>query len=301
MGIKPSKSTNLSKFFTIMIPMAASAGGFGTIIGGGRNPVALEFLTRATGIHIGFLQWMLYLFPMVFIASMGVWSVCYVFMNPGIKEFPAEIHAEKLPPMTANEKMVTAIFGLAIVFWALGDLTKLHVSVVASLAVGAICSLKLIPFKKVVAGFPWETWLVFGAGVSLGTAMLDTGAGKWLAYQFIPLLDNMPKFIQYYGIGMFSAAISSIMSNSAAVALTLPILFPMAEGLNLSAPNIALMMACSTSFVMLVIGTPPTIIAFSTGYFKQSDFIKVAIPLAFVEICLLTAIKSFYWPLIGFM
>jgi len=215
-GITPQTSTNLSKFFTILIPLAASAGGFGTVLGGGRNPMALELLKRETGIHISFLDWILYQFPMVFLASMGVWAVCYIFMNPKIKTFPDQIKAEKLPPMSRNEKMVSGIFILAFVFWTLSDFTGLHLSVIA------------------------------------------------------------------------------------AVALCLPILFPMAEGLHLSVSNVALMMPVTTSFVMLVIGCPPTIIAYSAGYFKQTDFMRVAIPLVILVVMLLTVVKLIYWPLVGF-
>jgi sodium-dependent dicarboxylate transporter 2/3/5 len=300
MGITPKNSTNLSKFLTILIPLAASAGGFGTVLGGGRNPIALELLKRETGIHIGFLDWIVYQLPMVGLASLGVWAVCYIFMNPRTKELPDQIKAETLPPMSRNEKMVSAIFLLAFLFWTLSDFTGLHLSVIASLALVAICSLNLVSFKKIIDNFAWEAWLVFGAGVSLGVAMLDTGAGKWIADQFMPLLTGKSSFIQYYGIGLFGAVISSIMSNSAAVALCLPILFPMAEGLHLSASNVALMMPVSTSFVMLIIGCPPTIIAYSAGYFKQTDFMRVAIPLVILVVMLLTVVKLIYWPLIGF-
>ncbi|GAI55964.1 unnamed protein product, partial [marine sediment metagenome] len=50
----------------------------------------------------------------------------------------------------------------------------------------------------------------------------------------------------------------------------------------------------------LVIGCPPSIIAYSTGYFNQVDFIKVAIPWAIVNIVVVTLVVSIYWPLIGF-
>ena len=42
MGITPRKSNNLSKFFIILIPLSASAGGFGTLLGGGRCPLAMD-------------------------------------------------------------------------------------------------------------------------------------------------------------------------------------------------------------------------------------------------------------------
>jgi solute carrier family 13 (sodium-dependent dicarboxylate transporter), member 2/3/5 len=300
MGITPDRSNNLSKFFIIMIPLTASAGGFGTMLGGGRNPIAVEILYDMTGIHIGFLEWIVIQFPMVIIASLATWAVCYIFMPPKVKELPIAVKTEKLQPMSKNEIGVTIIFALAFVFWSLSDLAGVHLSVVAALALVAICSLRFVSFKTIIEKFAWEAWLVFGAGVSLGIAMLDTGAGKWLADLFIPMLQGTGKFATYYGLGVFGSTISSFISNSAAVALCLPIELPMAEGLGLNPAHMALMLPATTSFIMLVIGCPPSIIAYSTGYFSQIDFIRVAVPKTLILLALMAIMMMVYWPLVGF-
>lgn len=298
MGITPDKSNNLAKFFTIMIPLTASAGGFGTILGGGRNPIALDYISQNFGINIGFLDWIIIQFPMVIISSLATWAVCYLMLPPKIKEFPSEIRTEKLPAMNKNEKGVTIVFLLAFVFWTLSDFTHLHVSVVAALALVVICGLGFVSFKTVLNKFSWEAWIVFGAGVSLGAAMLETGAGKWLADQFFPLLGTQGKFVQVYGIAFFGSFISSFMSNSAAVALCNPILDPMASALGLSPLQVILSLPVTTSFIMLVIGCPPSIISYSTGYFSQLDFIKVAIPKTLVLILIMVLCMMVYYPFI---
>ncbi len=298
MGITPDKSNNFSKFFMIMIPLTASAGGFGTILGGGRNPIALEYIEKYIGIHIGFLDWIVINMPMVIFSSLATWAVCWLLMPPKIKEFPAEVKAEKLPPMTKNEKGVALIFGLAFIMWSISDLTKLHVSVVAALAIIAICALKFVNFKVILQKFSWEAWLVFGAGVSLGVAMLETGAGKWLADQFFPLIQDSGHFVTYYGIALFASFITSFMSNSASVALCMPILDPLAIQMEMSRLYTILSLPVTTSFVMLVIGCPPSIISYSTGYFSQLDFIKVAIPKTLVLCALMVLVMMVYWPII---
>lgn len=304
MGITVDKSNNFSKFFTIMIPLTASAGGFGTILGGGRNPIAVDFIEKQIGVHIGFLDWIIIQMPMVIMSSLATWAVCWLIMPPKVKEFPTEVKTEKLPPMSKNEKGVAIIFALAFVFWTLSDLTKLHVSVVAALAIIVICSFKFVSLKTVISKFAWEAWLVFGAGVSLGIAMLETGAGEWLAHQFFPLIKGQSTFVVYYGIALFASTITSFMSNSAATALCLPILDPMAIEMGLNRIYTALSLPVTTSFVFLVIGCPPSIIAYSTGYFSQYDFIKVAIPKTLVLCALMVFTMSIYWdfilPLLGY-
>lgn len=298
MGITAEKSNNFSKFFTIMIPLTASAGGFGTVLGGGRNPIAVDFIEEHIGIHIGFLDWIIIQMPMVIFASLATWAVCWLMMPPKVKEFPSEIKTDKMPPMTRNEKGVAIIFVLAFLFWTLSDFTHLHVSVIAALALIAIFSFKFVTIKTAIQKFSWEAWLVFGAGVSLGVAMLESGAGEWLARQFFPLIKGQPNILIYYSIALFASTITSFMSNSAATALCLPILDPMSIEIGLNRIYTALSLPVTTSFVFLVIGCPPTIISYSTGYFRQLDFVKVAVPFSLILCALTVLFMSFYWPII---
>ena len=101
-------------------------------------------------------------------------------------------------------------------------------------------------------------------------------------------------------MGLFGSVLSSIMSNSAAVALSLPITLPMASMMNMSVESVGLLSPMSTSFIMLVIGCPPTIIAYSTGFFSQVDFVKVAIPWCLILLVVATLGALIYWPMIGF-
>jgi sodium-dependent dicarboxylate transporter 2/3/5 len=302
MGITPAKSNNLSKFFIILIPLAASAGGFGTLLGGGRNPLAVEILAKYTNgaVNVGFLEYMMIQFPLSIFTAIATWVVVYMIFRPKEKELPAAVAVDQMPPMRGKELAVCIIFGLAFLLWGFSDLTGWHVTVVAALALAGFCGPKFISFKTICDKFPWESWIVFGAGVSMGQAMLDSGAGKFLAEQFLPLLQGQNPFLVYYGMGFFGSFLSSMMSNSAAVALTLPVTLPMAEMLNMSPQAVALLAPITTSFIMLVIGCPPTIIAYSTGYFSQTEFIKVAVPWCLVLLLLSVISVLVYWPMIGF-
>lgn len=300
MGITPQKSNNLSKFFILLIPLAASAGGFGTLLGGGRNPVMVETLKKVTGYEMGFIEFAMRNFPLAILTAVTTWIVVYLIYPPKVKELPASLTAEKLPPMSGKEKGIIVFFSLAFILWSLTDLTKVHYSVVAAGVLALIFGFKLVSFNEVIKKFPWESWVVFGAGVSLGMAMLETGAGKWLAGQVLPMLEGQSWVVVFAGAGLIGAIMSSFMSNSAATALILPITIPMAQSMGIPEAAIALSAPISTSFIILVIGCPPTIIAYSTGYFSQLDFIKVALPWAIVSIIVVSLGASIYWPLTGF-
>ncbi|HUV08088.1 MAG TPA: DASS family sodium-coupled anion symporter [Spirochaetia bacterium] len=300
MNITPDKSTRLSRFFTLLIPLSASAGGFGTYLGGGRNPITVEILQKMTGIEIGFAQFMLYNLPITLFTGFTTWAVLWLIYKPEAEEVPKGLVTEKLPPMNPNEKLVLYLFLAAFALWTFTDLTGIQVSIVAAAVLVPIFALKLVDWKESVQKFPWESWLVFGAGVSLGNSMLESGAGKWLADLILPAFVGGPWPLLFFGCGILGSMLTSMMSNTAAAALLLPITIPLATSMGLDPAPLAMGAPITCSFIMLVIGCPPTIIAYSTGYFSQIDFIKAAIPWAVINILVVTLIVSIYWPLIGF-
>ena len=301
MGMKPGMGHKLPMFFFLLIPLASSAGGFGTLLGGGRNPLALQILqdfSQGT-IKIGFVEYILIQFPISVLASLATWAVLWVLFRPKEEELVG-VKMSDPGPMSRKELGVLIVFVATFIVWFLGDLTGWHYSVPAALALLGFCAPGWVSFRTICDKYPWESWIVFGAGVSLGVAMLESGAGLYLGEAFLPVLDGLPTFSAYYGMSLFGSILSSAMSNSAAVALMLPITLPMAELMNMSPESVALLAPQTTSFIMLVVGCPPTIIAYSAGYFNQKDFTKVAVPwcLILLLVCVLSVMV--YWPLIGF-
>lgn len=307
MGMKPGQGHRLPMFFMMLIPMASSAGGFATMLGGGRNPLAVEILQVFTeesprfaeAVSIGFVEYMIIQFPIAILTAIGTWTVLWVAFRPKEKELTG-IRLEHPGPMQVKEIGVLVVFIATFALWFMGDLTGWHVSIPAALAIAGFCGPKWISFQTICDKFPWESWIVFGAGVALGMAMLNSGAGMFLAESLLPLLEGRHEFVVYFGFGFFGSFISSLMSNSAAVALMLPITLPMAEMMDMSPQAVALLAPMTTSFIMLVIGCPPTIIAYSTGYFSQGQFVKYAVPwcIFLLVVCALSVMV--YWPLIGF-
>jgi solute carrier family 13 (sodium-dependent dicarboxylate transporter), member 2/3/5 len=302
MGMKPGMGHKLPTFFFLLIPLSSSAGGFGTLLGGGRNPLALEILQTFTQgkVHIGFLEYILIQFPICILTAVATWAILWGLLRPKEKELVG-IELADPGPMTTKERGVLIVFVVTFILWFSGDLTGWHYSVPAAFAILGFCAPGWISFRTICDKFPWESWIVFGAGVSLGVSMLDSGAGRFLAETLLPLLDGQPMFIVYYGIAFFGSFLSSMMSNSAAVALMLPITLPMAELMNMSPQSVAMLAPMTTSFIMLVIGCPPTIIAYSTGYFSQGEFIKIAVPWCLILLLICTISIMIYWPLIGFI
>jgi solute carrier family 13 (sodium-dependent dicarboxylate transporter), member 2/3/5 len=88
MGMKPGMGHKLPTFFFMLIPLSSSAGGFGTLLGGGRNPLALEILQKFSEgqIKIGFLEYIVIMFPICILTAVATWAILWVLLRPKEKE-----------------------------------------------------------------------------------------------------------------------------------------------------------------------------------------------------------------------
>ena len=299
MGLTPDKSNSFTKHFMFMIPLGAACGGGATFLGSGRSPASAELLGQITGYHIGFMEYMLYQFVPSLFLGLATWLAVWIIYPPKIKELPAELAVEKMPPMEKNEKILSWVLTVTFVLWFMTDLTKIHVSAIGGLFIVVCMAFKVVDWKKCLDEYPWNPIMVFGAGFSLGVAMLDTGAGKWIATQIFPIFTGLSWPWVAAGASWLSAVLTSFMANAAATALLVPVVVPMADMAGTPAAPIAMSVPLATTFVLLVIGCPPTLIAYGFGYFTQWEAFKVLLFRSVIGIIILSLIMALWYPLVG--
>ncbi len=299
MGITPGTSNNLSKHFLLVVPLGAACGGGGTFVGSGRSPAAAEMFFAATGYQIGFTEYAIYCILPSIVYGIGTWCALMLVMPPKIKELPDEAMAGRLDSMTKNEKWIGFFLALTIAMYCASDFTKIDVSVIGAFFIVVCMALNLVDWKKCIVEFPWNPMMVFGAGFALGIAMLDTGAGKWIAEQAFVLVDGYSWPIVSFGVGWISAILTSFMANAAATALLVPVVVPMADLAGVPTFPIALTVPLATTFVLLIIGCPPTLIAYGLGYFTQIEAFKVLLVRTIICLILAGIMQSLWWPIAG--
>jgi len=299
MGLTPDKSDSFTKHFMFMIPLSAACGGGATFLGSGRSPASAELLYQITGYNIGFMEYMLYQFVPSLFLGLATWVAIMIIYPPRVKTLPAEVAVKNLPPMTRNEKLLAWFIAIAFLLWMFTDLTKIHVSAIGGLFIVACCVFNVVDWKRCLAEYPWNPIMVFGAGFSLGVAMLDTGAGKWLASQIFPIFTGSPWPVVAVGASYISAVITSFMANAAATALLVPVMVPMADMAGTPAVPIAMSVPLATTFVLLVIGCPPTLIAYGFGYFSQWEAFKVFLLRTILGVAILTLSQMVWYPLVN--
>ncbi len=300
-GIQPGSRTGA--FLLIALPFSCSAGGMGTLVGGGRNIVSAAFLKEITGMELDFFTWTLYAFPAAVIAIPAVWFAVFLVFRPDVKlAFPELSEEQKVKkPLSPAEKK--ALFIIAIVF--LGFLTKnahgLDYSIVVMGGALLLVLLGLIDWSSLHEKTEWAvTFLVFGGGIALGTAMGYSGAAEYLASVFFPFVKGKGWLLLFVGVGVFAALLTNLMANVAASALILPIAIPLDQKSGINPMIIAMTLGMYTSFAyLLVIGCPPNVVSYSYGYFKPSQMAKAGLVALPVGVLALILVAMTWWKVVG--
>ncbi len=299
MGLPASKSNNFTKHFILVVPLGAACGGGGTFVGSGRAPASAEMFLAVTGYSIGFGEYALYCILPSFVYGIGTWVALMLVFPPKLKEVPLEVVGEKMPSLTKNEKIIGGLLLLTLVLYCTSDFTGIQISIIGSFFIIFCMMFNLVNWKKCVAEFPWSPMMVFGAGFSLGIAMLDTGAGKWLAEQAFVLVKGAPWPVVSFGVGWICSILTSFMANAAATTLLVPVVVPMADLAGIPTLPIAMTTPLATTFILLVIGCPPTLIAYGLGYFTQVEAFKVLLLRTIICLTLAGVVQTIWWPLVG--
>jgi sodium-dependent dicarboxylate transporter 2/3/5 len=299
MGLTAAKSNNFTKHFILVVPLGAACGGGGTFVGSGRSPASAEMFLAATGYNVGFGEYALYCIVPSIIYGIGTWIALMLVYPPKLKEVPLDVVGEKMAPLTHNEKIIGLLLATTITLYCISDLIGVQISVIGSGFIVACMAFNLVNWKKCIAEFPWNPMMVFGAGFSLGVAMLDTGAGKWLAEQAFVFFEGSPWPVVSFGVGWISAILTSFMANAAATTLLVPVVVPMADLAGVPTLPIAMTVPLATTFILLVIGCPPTLIAYGLGYFTQVEAFKVLVVRTIICLMLAGVVQSVWWPLVN--
>jgi len=153
-------------------------------------------------------------------------------------------------------------------------------------------------FREVYNNLHWQTIVMLGSLIPLGTAMQKTGMAELIATQLIDKLQIWGPIAVLSGLYLVTALLTSIMTNSATGVLMVPIAFSIAQQLQVDPkPFIfAIMFAASASF-MTPMGYQTNTFIFGAGGYKFSDFLKVGGPLNLIFWIVATFMIPVFWPL----
>lgn len=296
-------ATQADTMWNIMIQTAAA-----------QNLIAVGFINTQLGTQISWFDWLLAAAPFSLIMIVIYYFLSINLIKPDFKELTGgheQIMKMKaaLGPMSTEEKKLLVLSIILLFFWATGG--KLHkidtsTSTITAIAIMFLPGVGILDWKYAQSKIGWGSVVMFGAGISLGTALLQTKAAQWLANSFVHAfnLESLPIFALAAVIALFLVLIHlGFASATALSAAMIPIVISIVStstlpGLN--AVGFTMIMQFSICFgFVLPANSPQAMVSYGTETYEVKDFMRTGIPITIIGFALYLLFTGTYWHWIG--
>ena len=195
----------------------------------------------------------------------------------------------ELGPLSSIERRTLLIFFSVITVWILTPAVaqwtggRVAPPIEAVALAGAIClfvpGLRVLTWKQAEQGVEWGGLVLIVAGLSLGLAVFESGAARWLAWVLLGNITAIPVLLQPFVIVLAVAGLHLMFSsNTVAASIITPILVALATDLRLDPWSIVAPAAFTSSLAFILVSEgPTTVIPYSSGYFSIKDMAKAGI------------------------
>ena len=299
----PRQKSNYARALFLSMAWGTTIGGVATLLGGARAPLALGMAREVSGQTFSFALWAVLNLPIVVIMLAVGWVVINVFFPIDVTSIRAadDLIAERtfgLGRMSVREKAVSIVMLGTLAGWILGG-EEFGLASVALLAVVVVFALGLVRWHDVEGYVSWGILLMYGGAIVLGAVMNDSGAATWVSQRTIGRWAGNAVTATWIISGL-SIILTELLSNSAVVALLMPVTLGMTTHLGMEPRVMALVVAVPAGLgFTLPIGTPSNAIAYSSGYLSVRDMMVPGAILAVSSWLTFNVVAWLVWPVLG--
>lgn len=306
----------------LAVAYSASLGGMATLVGTPPNAVFASLSKSLLAVDVSFVQWMAVGVPA---SALSIFVAWLYMVHVGTRVDGVVIAGGRklvrdmlagLGSMTGQEKAAVALLAAAALAWITRGLVWGHLVPGIDDAVIAIAAAMLafvIPAKasgepgqkrkplldwEAASKIPWGVLLLVGGGLSLAGAFSATGLDAWLAGS-LAFLGGMHYLVVVLMIAGVTIIISEMISNTATVALIIPVSASLAGALGINPMLLMVPVAVASAYgFMMPVGTPPNAIAFASGYVTAPRMARVGVVLDIIGVVLVSVISAILVPLV---
>jgi sodium-dependent dicarboxylate transporter 2/3/5 len=233
------EAADLLALLALGIAYSASLGGMVTILGAAANAVASGFLSQI--MDWTFLDWLKYGLPAFVVIFPLTWLLLYKLMPVAVARLdvsPAREQVKDMGPMSRVEREILLMLVVTACLWVGGPFlesalglprTLFSAALVAVMAVSYLAVREIIDWED-LKGISWGIFLIIGAGLSLGEALVRTGVTEWFALLIGPLVTGPSLLISLLLLVTISALLTNLLNNTTIAAVFVPVLITLAAG-----------------------------------------------------------------------
>jgi anion transporter len=309
-----SKNSALAAALMIVVAQVNSVWSTGIKTAAAQNMVALNFIRDLTGSDVSWLEWFTIAAPLSALLSLILYFLATRLFRLGASEdqncaerIKAQLAA--LGPMTGNEKKLLCVSAVLVALWVTEKI--LHpldttTTTLCAVTVLMLPGIGVMDWKSTVSRINWGTLILFGVGISLGSALLSTHAAEWLAGEIVMLfhLESAAVFTVVSVLALFLITVHlGFASATGLAAAIIPIVIAVLNKLGVPSEGIVgltviLQLVVSFGYI-LPVNAPQNMIAYSTGTFEAAQFAKFGL---IFTVCAYGAFLLFaatYWRWLG--
>ena len=292
-GLRPGES-NFGRALMIATAFGPLIGGIATPAGTAANIVATAQLKQLAHADVSFLRWMLLGAPASLLMIPFAWWILTWLFPPEIDQLPMSVDAirerlRQLGPLRPAESRTLAVFAVVIALWLISPLLeqwsggRIALPVEAVGLAGGVAmflpGIRVLSWKEAEAGVEWGGLMMIVAGLSLGLAVYDSGAARWLAWVLLGQITSVPDALRPFVIVLAVAGLHLMFSsNTVTASIIIPILVALAADLHLDAWATVAPAAFTSSLAFVLVSEgPTTVIPYSSGYFSIRDMARAGV------------------------
>lgn len=303
-------NSRLGALLIMTVAHASTIWNIGIKTAAAQNLVGVSLIEKSLGRGITWWEWFREGAPWAAVMTV----VLFVVMRTMIPVEPITGHdsaqiigrqREALGAPSRDERRLLVLSLLLLAVWATeGVLHPLDsaTAMVVAVAVMLLPGIGVLEWNDAERLVPWGTIVLFGAGVSLGGALIDTGAAAWVARASLGAL----------GVAAFSplsmllvlAALNIVVhlgfaSATGLAAALMPIMLAFFGGLERAdvpafGMTLVQLFMVSVGFV-LPVNSPQSMVCHATGAFTTREFIRIGVVLTVAALGVTWLMATTWW------
>ena len=293
----------------LALGQAATAGSLLFLTSTTTNLIGKKVILETTGVDLTFVDWF---FVGSFHAIAGLiisWLIVYRMIKPEVRQLPFDSQTLKrelssLGRITRGEKITVGLLLFTLLLWiipgllqniALGspELKPLSDAVSSALPEAGPAVLAIFLFPLIRNGgrrllewdeilkdsVNWDVIFLVGGGITLGLGLMASGFSEWVTLISRGVIGSNPdELVIFAACSLIGFLLSYPASNTGAASMACPLAasLSIAAGINPIGPVLGTAIA-TTIPSTLPSTTPAMAIAYSSGYVKMRDMVRVGL------------------------
>ena len=300
--------SNIMKALMFIVAMSGTMMSMGVLTAHVGNPITVGLIEAATKRTISWSMWFkvggVPAFALAFISVYILrlmWPPEIRTLGSGHDYIKSELEA--LGPFSKAEKYTLVVFLLTLVLWATDSFHKVNVVIVgmASVIVLLWPAKGIMGWKEAQSRVPWNVFVLYGAGLSMGAALASSGAAKWMAGTMLGPLIHLPHVAQLIIIIWLVTALQVFFTGGGpkTTALT-PIIIAHAVAIGADPMAFALIIGINMPHqYLLPVTNMPNAVAMGSGHITSKEMLKTGAVMSLLAATFMTVMALTYWTWLG--